>query len=233
LRKDLFDVLSGKLTSAADFGGARTESNPSGRRRVWMARTNEPEKSARAVAEFFRGDPDVQLDESAGVKIWQSRTSRPMFGGDADNPVSIPIDALAVVGNYFVIASDRGLLKAIAEAKPAESHPLAEQLQWPPGDLGGDSAQDVGRSYRNLVAVVRATYEQVARNQLSSPATWDQWLLWMLLSNETDAGRQVRVDGSLLPPFSTIAHAFGNEQLATRQDGKGWVVDGRWSLPGR
>ena len=89
LRAELINLLRTKVTRVYDFGGTRTKSNPSGRRELWMAQSADPDKSARAIAKFFDGDPDVTSSQVNGIRIWHSRAEAPWLGGDPDNPLSV------------------------------------------------------------------------------------------------------------------------------------------------
>ena len=89
----------------------------------------------------------------------------------------------------------------------------------------------VAQSWRNLLPVAKAAHERIGQRRLQSDGSWEELLLWFLLSAETPRGRELAADGTLLPPFSTIQHQFGLELMETSVQQQGWLIQGRLTRP--
>lgn len=226
LRAEVINLLSKKVIRAYVYGGRKTQGNPSGRRAMWMAKSSSPKTTAEAVTRFFRGDPDVASMSVNGVVIWHSRSNLPLLGGDPEDPLSYPLDAVCVMQDHLVLATDRGLLEQLAE-RAGGGTPSFGNPEWK------DAAPEpcIARSWRDLAAAAAVAHELVKQNRLDSPNSWEQWLLRSLLMTKTEQGWKAAVDGRHLPPFSAIKAYFGSELIAVTVDRLGWHVQGRWARP--
>jgi hypothetical protein len=226
LRTELVDTLQGKISRVYDYGGAITTWNATGRRELWMAKSTAPDTSARAIAKFFLHDPDVTSSSLNGVQIWHSRSDGPLLGGDPENPLTFRLDSLCVMQGHLVLATDRQWLRELAGAANG-STPSFDGPMWQPSC----PTACVAHSWRNLQAVASALHGCVQQQRLQPSGAWEEGLLWFLLSTETRRGRELAVDGTLLPPFATIRDQFGLELIETSADERGWHLQGRLTRP--
>jgi hypothetical protein len=231
LRTELFDTLQGKISHAYDYRGPITNGNATGRRDVWMAESVAPERSTQALAKFFLNDPDVTSSSVQGVQIWHSRSDGPLLGSDPDNPLPIPADALCIARSHFVLATDRQLLREMAEQGATDKETRVTHAFSPRTWQAASAIPQVAQSWRNLVPVAQAAHACIRQQRLPSEGSWPELLLWFLVSTETPRGRELAVDGALLPPFSTIQHRFGLELMEICVQPQGWLVHGRLTRP--
>ena len=89
----------------------------------------------------------------------------------------------------------------------------------------------IAHSWRNLVEVGRQVHGRISENQPPSSGSWEEWLLWYLLSSETERGRKWDIDGTRLPEFSAIQDQFGLELIEAGADQQGWRLQGRLARP--
>ncbi len=231
LRTELLDTLQGKISRAFDYGGPITNWNATGRRELWMAESVAPERSTQSLAKFFSNDPDVTSSSVQGVQIWHARSDGPLLGGDPDNPLAIPLDALCVMRSHLVLATDRQLLRDIAAKKTAAKETPAVSAFAPRKWRAVSATPQVAQSWRNLVPVAKAVHERIRQGRLPSEGSWEEMLLWFLLSAETPRGRELAVDGAQLPPFSSIQNQFGIELMEISVQQQGWLIQGRLTRP--
>jgi hypothetical protein len=225
LRAELIHLLRPKITRFHDYRGTRTESNPTGRREIWMAESTNPGKSVRAVEKFFVGDPDVTSSEIKGVRIWHSRTAAPLLGGDPENPLSVSLAALCVMDNHLVLATDRQLLQELAAQTISNLTPAGSEWQ------AVSDAPCIAQTWRNMVAVGQNLHDRLAQAGPSPAGSWEERLLWHLLSRPTENGRVWDIEGRRLPPFSTIRELFGFELMEAGIDRQGWRLQIRLTQP--
>lgn len=225
LRAELIHLLRSKITRLHDCRGTRTESNPTGRREVWMAESTNPGKSARAVEKFFAGDPDVTSSEVQGVRIWHSRTEGPLLGGDPENPLPVSLAALCVMDNHLVLATDRQMLRELADRTTSNVLPAGSKWQ------AVSDAPCIARGWRNMVEVGKNLHERLAQDGPSPAGPWEERLLWHLLSRQTEDGRVWDIEGRRLPAFSAIRDLFGFELMEAGLDPQGWRLQVRLTRP--
>jgi hypothetical protein len=226
LRAELIDVLRTKVTRVYDFGGARTKSNPSGRRELWMAESADPGKAARAIARFFDGDPDVTSSQVNDIRIWHPRSDTPWLGGEPGNPLPFSVDALCIMQGHLVLATDRQALRKLAGEAQPNAKPLTLPMWQATSDVPG-----IALSWRNLVEVGRYLHGRISANEPPSSGSWEEWLLWYLLSSKTEHVRKWDIDGTRLPAFSAIQDHFGLELIEASADQQGWRLRGRLARP--
>jgi hypothetical protein len=226
LRTELLDTLQGKISRVFDYGGPVTNGNATGRRELWMAESVAPAKSTQALAKFFANDPDVTSSSVEGVQIWHARSDGPLLGGDPDNPLAIPLDALCIIRSHLILATDRQLLRDMA-GKETQAAPGFSPPMW----RATSATPQIAHSWRNLAPVAKTAHEHIRQRRLQSEGSWEELVLWFLLSAETPRGRELVGDGALLPPFSTIQNQFGIELMEASVQQQGWLIQGWLTRP--
>jgi hypothetical protein len=229
VRRDILDRLHGKLFRFGDFKGARSRENPSGKRLLLAAATSDPEKTAQAIERFFATDAEVTAERKGEARIWHhSNPDRPLFGGKSNEPLSLPVQSIAVAQGYLLVSNDRDfLLSAIGGA-----HPGASTGSVSSSFTATTSSALDGRICRDLRPQMQNLFELAAENKARDAEGWESDLLyWLLLAPRFGEKSAVTIERGKLPSFDAVARFWGQETLEVESIQDGFRLTGAIRKP--
>jgi hypothetical protein len=237
IREEFFKLLGQRATALVE---CKQPAQADSTQYLLAIEVADPQKMARvagAMKKAFANDPSVEamklgeLDVYKIIATEEVPANSPNQEGVVDGKRQLVSALVTAANGYVFIASDASILQKVLGPVPA--HPLATApdfvavtaelgkfLPQPGGDL-------VGLGFVRVDELVSIDYELFRTGRMRGSQTILGRILDLsLVDNEKPGPREMKLDGTKLPPFEEVRKYFTPLGLLLRKTADGWSLVG-------